>query len=161
MTMENDLVERLRRAVWRLSGSGMSQVQFWKAYGDKLDGITKTEVERHEKSRIRALEAELAAALIEVSNQAQSRGEAEGKLHVSELAGIVEGWQLRAERAEAELARKTEALRPFAEYEVGSIAVIGNEAKPPIYYKVNVDGCQPKFEHFRAARSALEEKTDV
>ncbi len=40
---------RLRLAIWRLSGSGMSFVGFWRAYGDKLDNITKTEVARVER----------------------------------------------------------------------------------------------------------------
>ena len=37
-----------------------------------------------------------------LSETSRALGEAEGKLAASEIAGIVEGWKARAERAEAE-----------------------------------------------------------
>ncbi len=43
-----EAVSELRKAVWRLSGSGMSYNKFWLVYGDKLDSLTKTTVKRTE-----------------------------------------------------------------------------------------------------------------
>lgn len=48
--------------------------------------------------------AEVAAAVAECSKWARLAGEAEGKLKASEMAGVVEGWQERCFKAEAQLA---------------------------------------------------------
>lgn len=53
-------------------------------------------------------------AVATVSNAARAQGEAEGRLRVSETAGIIEGWREHAERAEAALTakeRECEGLR--------------------------------------------------
>jgi hypothetical protein len=62
--------------------------------------------------RITELEAEVERLkdanmklLTECDEQARGRGEAEGKLRASEMAGVVEGWKRRAETAEAALAK--------------------------------------------------------
>lgn len=55
------------------------------------------------RARLEAVERERDAAIAAMSEQARKRGEAEGRLQASELAGIVEGWKSRAERAEAAL----------------------------------------------------------
>ena len=52
----------------------------------------------------------LAGALANLADASRARGEAEGKLAASEMAGVVQGWQERAERAEAEAERLREAL---------------------------------------------------
>ena len=58
---------------------------------------------------LRALSAErdrlnsaLEKAVLACGEQARARGEAEGKLAASEMAGVVDGWKARAEAAEAE-----------------------------------------------------------
>ena len=58
---------------------------------------------------LRALSAErdelkqsLEKAVMACGEQARARGEAEGRLAVSEMAGVVGGWKARAEAAEAE-----------------------------------------------------------
>lgn len=59
---------------------------------------------------IEKLRAGRDAAILSMGEQARLRGEAEGALRASELAGVVEGWQRRAEAAEARLAEAVEAL---------------------------------------------------
>ncbi|WP_147018423.1 hypothetical protein [Methylorubrum extorquens] len=51
--------------------------------------------------RIEKLEADVRATVLEIGEQARARGEAEGALRVSEMAGIVDGWRERALAAEA------------------------------------------------------------
>ena len=51
-----------------------------------------------------------AGALANLADASRARGEAEGKLAASEMAGVVEGWKARAELAEAEAERLREAL---------------------------------------------------
>ena len=51
-----------------------------------------------------AAEKERDAAILAASEHARARGEAEGALHVSELAGVVDGWKARAEAAEKRIA---------------------------------------------------------
>ena len=53
----------------------------------------------------------LAGALANLADASRARGEAEGKLAASEMAGVVEGWKERAERAEA----KVESLQTHIE----------------------------------------------
>lgn len=53
-------------------------------------------------------------AISQLSGISRSLGEAEGKLAASEMAGIVEGWKARAERAEAEAERLRGALHKIA-----------------------------------------------
>lgn len=160
--MENDLVERLRQEAIDHAGEARTANSTIYEIYQVISGATGEPGNWHgaepvrayvaaKEARIQALETELAAALIEVSNQARLRGEAEGKLHVSELAGIVEGWQLRAERAEAELARKTEALDRIADFDDPDGALDLN-----VLHLIRIAGAAR-----RAARSALEEKTDV
>jgi len=68
--------------------------------------------------RITELEAEVERLkdanmklLTECDEQARGRGEAEGKLRASEMAGVVEGWKRRAEAAEAAWNTTETALR--------------------------------------------------
>lgn len=77
--------------------------------------------EREEEAlaRIEALEAERDAALKECSEWARQAGEAQGRLEMSEAAGIVEGWRERAERAEGLLREM------FEEWPV-QVALAGN-----------------------------------
>ena len=49
-----------------------------------------------------ALSSALEKAVLACGEQARARGEAEGKLAASEMAGVVDGWKARAEAAEAE-----------------------------------------------------------
>ncbi|SFJ68289.1 hypothetical protein [Methylobacterium brachiatum] len=55
--------------------------------------------------------ASLAAAVVQISDLAQAKGEAEGRLRASEMAGAVEGWRERALKAEAEKDRLAADLR--------------------------------------------------
>jgi hypothetical protein len=92
----------------------------WKCYDDLLAAsrinskATRSPVESVEDSseylpmQVNTLTAQLAAAeegqramLKQISELTTAVGVAEGKLYVSELAGIVEGWKERAEVAEA------------------------------------------------------------
>ena len=58
-----------------------------------------------------ALSSALEKAVLACGEQARARGEAEGKLAASEMAGVVDGWKARAEAAEAERdALRAEAL---------------------------------------------------
>ena len=50
-----------------------------------------------------ALKQSLEKAVFACGDQARARGEAEGKLAASEMAGVVDGWKARAEAAEADL----------------------------------------------------------
>lgn len=61
----------------------------------------------------RALKAKkaLAGALANLADASRARGEAEGKLAASEMAGVVEQWKARAEKAEAEAERLRAAFR--------------------------------------------------
>ena len=52
-----------------------------------------------ERDRLRSA---LEKAVLACGNQARARGEAEGKLAASEMAGVVDGWKARAEASEAE-----------------------------------------------------------
>ncbi len=79
--------------------------------------------------RVEKAEAERDAALKLLDETSRKLGEAEGKLAASEMAGVVEGWRERAEKAdeacraglralsasEAHVVELVEALRPFAE----------------------------------------------
>lgn len=56
---------------------------------------------------LRTLKAERDAAWRECSDWARKAGEAQGRLEASELAGVVDGWRERAEKAERELAART------------------------------------------------------
>ncbi len=67
------------------------------------------ELDREAATALETLRSERDAAILRAIEHDRARGEAEGKLAMSEAAGIVEGWRERAEKAEA-------ALKPFAEY---------------------------------------------
>lgn len=54
------------------------------------------------QAEIARLTAERDQAITALSKSAEARGRAEGKLAASEMAGVVEGWKTRAEKAEAE-----------------------------------------------------------
>jgi hypothetical protein len=53
-------------------------------------------------AEVKRLTAERDAAVMQVSREAAARGQAEGRLEASEMAGVVAGWRERAEAAEAE-----------------------------------------------------------
>jgi hypothetical protein len=54
-------------------------------------------------------------AIKAAGDQATLRGEAEGKLAASEMAGIVDGWKRRAEAYRTQLDEALKALEPFAD----------------------------------------------
>jgi len=56
---------------------------------------------RQVKAERDALKQSLEKAVLACGEQARARGEAEGKLAASEMAGVVDGWKARAEAAEA------------------------------------------------------------
>jgi hypothetical protein len=56
------------------------------------------------------LAADLRKAAVQISDLAQAKGEAEGRLLASEMAGVVEGWRERALKAEAEKDRLHDAM---------------------------------------------------
>ena len=62
----------------------------------------------------------LAGALANLADASRAQGEAEGKLAASEMAGVVEGWKERAERAEAE-AEKLRGLLWYGWKEMNAI----------------------------------------
>ena len=62
-----------------------------------------------------ALSSALEKAVLACGEQARARGEAEGKLAASEMAGVVYGWKARAEAAEAERDAALGVLRYIAE----------------------------------------------
>lgn len=65
-----------------------------------------TEVERERDKYLHDLEA----LVHRLGEEARARGEAEGKLAASEMAGVVEGWIERAVKAETRADRAEEAL---------------------------------------------------
>lgn len=119
--------------------------------------------------RLAAAEAGQRAMLMQISELSTALGVAEGKLHVSELAGVVEGWQARAEAAEAEITalrkrceRMDKALEPFAKTMANLIpadpdARIGL-AMPPRNGGTLTELSKLTFRHFEAARAALATK---
>ena len=131
----------------------------------------RLQAERAEAAALREqlakAQADLQAAVIEVGEQVRARGEAEGKLRASEMAGIVDGWIGRATAAEQErdtareeCARLREenrilrdALKPFAQF--------GDRFTPNTALTwsgvAHTERVFKRFNHsdFRAARSAL------
>ena len=73
------------------------------------------------KAKIARLAAERDDAIKALSEAAKARGQAEGKLAASEMAGVVEGWKTRAEKAEAEVERLREALSDSLRYYPSSV----------------------------------------
>ena len=107
------------------------------------------------------LQKSLAGALANLADASRARGEAEGKLAASEMAGVVEQWKARAERAEAEAERLREALKPFASVPPHGVSG-GPLVQAVLTYEDGTNentarhrGCIPP-EKFRAARAALE-----
>lgn len=82
-------------------------------------------------NRITALEADRNAAVTALGEASRGRGEAEGKLLASELAGVVEGWQARAQAAEALAERRRVVL--------GAIVEKGNHSGHPVLGHVLAD----------------------
>ena len=58
-----------------------------------------------------ALSSALEKAVLACGEQARARGEAEGKLAASEMAGVLDGWKARTEASEAERAALEASLR--------------------------------------------------
>jgi len=72
----------------------------------QADTAAQAVAERDEaRAECERLRGDLAAAVVEVGNQARARGEAEGALRASELAGIVDNWRDHAKAAQADVAR--------------------------------------------------------
>ena len=65
-------------------------------------------------SRAEKAERERDEAIKALSDEARNRGEAEGRLEASEMAGVVDGWKARAEAAEAKVALAKQALKIIA-----------------------------------------------
>jgi len=64
------------------------------------------------RAQLATAHSERDAAIAAMTEAARKRGEAEGKLAASEIAGVVEGWRDRALKAEAQLAKaRADALR--------------------------------------------------
>ena len=70
-----------------------------------------------------ALKQSLEKAVFACGDQARARGEAEGKLAASEMAGVVDGWKARAEAAEAAESER-DALKAELAEAVGVLQMI-------------------------------------
>ena len=64
----------------------------------------ESQVSDYPTTRIEELQAALADAIEKLGKSEYARGQAEGKLAASEMAGVVDGWKSRAEAAESKLA---------------------------------------------------------
>lgn len=98
-----ELVERLRDAE-----------RIDRSWHEMLDG--RDDEIKALQSELAEVKAERDAALRECTTWAREAGLAKGKLDASEMAGVVEGWKVRAERAESSLLAaqdiaQTEALK--------------------------------------------------
>lgn len=82
--------------------------------------------------RAEQAEAERDAAVLAMENAARARGEAEGKLAASEMAGVVEGWRERALKAERErdaaVAREAQIVAWLRAQEAEALLVIKDAA---------------------------------
>ena len=96
-----------------------------------------------------AVEAAKDETISQLSGISRELGEAEGKLAASEMAGVVEGWKKRAERAEAETERLREA---FGEY----IYQTTSRAIPATVGGREYRECLIPYSAIRDARAALE-----
>ena len=80
------------------------------AYSEGFDAgfgeakLTQDITEKMLREKVARLTAERDAAIKALCEAATARGQAEGKLAASEMAGVVEGWKTRAKKAEAEIA---------------------------------------------------------
>lgn len=120
---------------------------------------------RNQEAEIERLRGALHTALREACGYAREAGEAVGRLEMSEAAGIVRGWQERAQAAEAENARLREALEPFAILANEDTDYLPDEHVISLTYddsKIDPDLGGPNtllgerfMRAFRAARSAL------
>lgn len=68
------------------------------------------------RSRIARLDDALCQAVIDAAEWARKAGEAQGKLEISEAAGILDGWMRDCKRLEADNARLREALGEIWEW---------------------------------------------
>jgi hypothetical protein len=101
------LQERLRRIEWGVTGEPCAAGNVDETAALEADtAITAL------RAQLAEVEAERDAAIAAMSEAARKRGEAEGKLAASEMAGVVEGWRDRALKAEARLATaRADAVR--------------------------------------------------
>ena len=97
-----DAIARAEKAEALLADS-VDKAQAWDAVA-KANNRTADRSAECADLRTRAEKAEDARdkAIHQLSEISRKLGEAEGKLAASEMAGIVEGWKTRAEKAEAE-----------------------------------------------------------
>jgi len=105
------LQERLRRIEWGVTGEPCAAGNVDETAALEADtAITAL------RAQLAEVEAERDAAIASMTDAARKRGEAEGKLAASEMAGVVEGWRDRAIKAEAALATaRADAVRDAAE----------------------------------------------
>ena len=94
---ELEAVERLAKSLAFVANrTGMTVEKCEEVTDDAAAMLRALSAERDE------LKQSLEKAVMACGEQARARGEAEGKLAASEMAGVVEGWKARAEAAEAE-----------------------------------------------------------
>ena len=82
---------------------------------DSLEPDEKAIWTRVEAACVAPIKADLAAAVIQVGEQARLRGEAEGKMLAAEMPGILDGWMDRANAAEAEASKLRETVAKLKE----------------------------------------------
>lgn len=99
----------------------LARIEALEAERDRfLDMANRSETAWHKAcARAEKAEAERNAALKECSEWARQAGEPQGRLEMSEAAGVVEGWRERAERAEG-------LLREMFEEGPVQVALAGN-----------------------------------
>lgn len=130
-TYDFEQTERISNAAYKSTGydATMEVVEFVMAEADRRhrDAIT-TERAAHAETKRERDEAIKAAG-----EQATLRGEAEGKLAASEMAGIVDGWK---RRAEAYRTQRDEALKALDD-----IAEMTDADNPESYRCDDREGC--------------------
>lgn len=89
-------------------------------------------------AKIAELQASLNEALKQVGEWSRKCGLAEGRLAASEMAGVVEDWRQRAEKAEAELAREREISRDAIDQGDEAAAILHGD---PNYRWTFGEGC--------------------
>lgn len=102
---DGGLVERL----WAQAGSDLINVHCRRLFVEAATALASERAAHAETKRERD------EAIKAAGDQATLRGEAEGKLAASEMAGIVDGWKRRAEAYRTQLDEALKALEPFAD----------------------------------------------
>jgi uncharacterized small protein (DUF1192 family) len=115
--VSNDLIERALIETTAERDEALNQLDSALHSVDVLEKRVEALLAERDALRAQLAKAhsERDAAIAAMSEAARKRGEAEGKLAASEMAGVVEGWRDRALKAEAALATaRPDALREAA-----------------------------------------------